>query len=135
MKRPDIKIIREWLDIARKDLERTDSLLEIEDTELAGFCLQQSVEKYLKAYLISNGWKLRRTHDLEALLDEAVVHEGEFAEYRLICQRISQLYIFYRYPNGPNSTIYRDDVVSLKKKVSGLVDKIERELEENNTGG
>jgi len=48
------------------------SLLDAGDGELAGFCLQQAVEKFLKAFLLSKGWKLRRVHDLNTLLDDAL---------------------------------------------------------------
>jgi len=62
----------DWLRIAEKDLERVRSLLDGGDGELAGFCLQQAVEKFLKAFLLSKGWKLRRVHDLNTLLDDAL---------------------------------------------------------------
>ena len=42
------------------------------DPDAAGFYLQQAMEKYLKAFLLSKKWKLKRTHDLEVLLNEAV---------------------------------------------------------------
>ena len=54
----------DWLRIAEKDLGRIEQLLDVQDPEAAGFYLQQAVEKFLKAYLISQGWKLQRTHDL-----------------------------------------------------------------------
>jgi HEPN domain-containing protein len=45
----------EWLRIAEKDLARAGRLLSIDDPEAAGFFLQQAVEKFLKAYLLSKG--------------------------------------------------------------------------------
>lgn len=42
----------DWLRIAEKDLNRAEYLLE-DDSELAGFCLQQGAEKLLKAFLLS----------------------------------------------------------------------------------
>ena len=60
--------LEEWLKIARKDWERAKRNLEDEDPEAAGFFLQQSVEKYLKAFLLQRGWKLKKIHDLDALL-------------------------------------------------------------------
>jgi HEPN domain-containing protein len=58
----------DWLRIAEKDLQRVEHLLNINDPGAAGFYLQQSVEKFLKAFLLSHGWKLQRTHDLQVLL-------------------------------------------------------------------
>jgi HEPN domain-containing protein len=58
----------DWLRIAEKDLKRVERLLGEGDPELAGFCLQQAVEKFLKAFLLSKGWQLRRIHNLDTLL-------------------------------------------------------------------
>ena len=46
----------DWLRIAEKDLGRVEQLLDIQDPEAAGFYLQQAVEKFLKAFLLSKGW-------------------------------------------------------------------------------
>lgn len=35
---------------------------------IIAFHLQQAVEKYLKGFLVSTGWPLRRIHDLEVLI-------------------------------------------------------------------
>lgn len=43
----------DWLKVARKDWTRARHMLEKEDAEAAGFFLQQSLEKYLKAVLYS----------------------------------------------------------------------------------
>ena len=59
----------DWLRIAEKDLQRVPRLLSTDDPEAAGFYLQQAVEKFLKAFLLSKGWQLQRIHNLEALLN------------------------------------------------------------------
>ena len=41
----------DWLRIAEKDLGRVERMLEDDDPEMAGFCLQQAMEKFLKAFL------------------------------------------------------------------------------------
>ena len=43
----------EWLRLAERDLTRVERLLKAEDPSLAGFCLQQAVEKSLKAFLLA----------------------------------------------------------------------------------
>lgn len=73
----------DWLKIAEKDLERAKLLIELKDPSLSGFCLQQSIEKFLKAFLLSKGWKLRRIHSLESLLDDASLYQPSFCRYRL----------------------------------------------------
>ena len=65
----------DWLRIAEKDPGRVEHLLDVHDPEAAGFFLQQAVEKFLKAFLLSKGWELERIHDLEVLLNEALVYD------------------------------------------------------------
>ncbi len=77
----------DWLHIAEKDLKRVSSLLEDDDVEMAGFCLQQAIEKFLKAFLLSNGWRLKRIHHLETILDDAVVYDPSLEEFREACQK------------------------------------------------
>ena len=56
---------------------------------IVAFHLQQAVEKYLKGYLLSQAWRLRRIHDLEVLIQEAITltlsyshrrHQKDFQE-------------------------------------------------------
>lgn len=47
-------------------------MLEDEDAGGAGYFLQQSLEKYLKAFLLQKGWSLKKIHTLYTLLDDAV---------------------------------------------------------------
>jgi HEPN domain-containing protein len=64
----------EWISIARKDWSRVYHMLQYDDFEASGLFLQQSLEKYLKAFLLQQGWKLWKIHELDALLDEAVMN-------------------------------------------------------------
>lgn len=58
--------------------------------------VQQAVEKYLKAFLLSQGWGLRRIHTLSVLLDDAIQYEPAFEQYRLACQKITTFYMLDR---------------------------------------
>jgi HEPN domain-containing protein len=120
MKQPDSTYPADWLGIADKDWARVDMLLP-SDPELAGFCLQQAVEKYLKAFLLAKGWTLRRLHNLEALLDQAVVHEPRFDAFRPVCQRITAFYFLERYPFMTPSSITEADVREAKREVEPLI--------------
>jgi len=66
----------DWLRVADRDVRRVRDMLKADDPGAAGLFLQQAIEKFLKAFLLSRGWKLRRIHSLSALLDDAVIHEG-----------------------------------------------------------
>lgn len=89
---------KDWYAKARKDFKRVRARLEDGDYEDAAFHLQQALEKYLKGYLLSTGWKLVRVHDLEFLLDEAVKSFPELERFRGICQEVTGYYLVERYP-------------------------------------
>jgi hypothetical protein len=56
MPREESRYPDDWLRIAEKDLARTERSLDDGDPELAGCCLQQAIEKFLKAFLLTKGW-------------------------------------------------------------------------------
>ncbi len=80
----------EWLDWAEDDWRLTLYSLDNGMVYMAAFHLQQAVEKWLKAFLLHHGWQLVRTHDLEALLREAVQHEPSLQQYQGMCQRVGK---------------------------------------------
>ena len=70
MKRPE-DLARRFLVLADRDIKAFHKLsgdLEIDD-EVVGFHAQQAVEKCLKAVLAKHCVELRKTHDLQLLLD------------------------------------------------------------------
>lgn len=114
----------EWLGIAEKDLARVGRCLAIGDAELAGFCLQQALEKFLKAFLLSKGWTLRRIHDLEALLDDAIVYDQGLGRFRSVCQQVTNYYTVNRYPlpaaSGPTEAEIRRALEAAAELVDSL---------------
>lgn len=88
----------DWLDRAYRDLIRVRVLLAGEDSEGAGFHLQQALEKALKAFLLAQGVLPRRTHDLVVLLDGAVSCMPELESFRELCEVANGFYIPQRYP-------------------------------------
>jgi HEPN domain-containing protein len=88
----------DWFEKAARDMRRVEILFAADDVEGAGFHLQQATEKYLKGYLLGKGWQLRRTHDLEILLNEAMVHDKQFEKYLDHCIMIREFYVQERYP-------------------------------------
>ena len=86
----------DWMRLAEKDLRRVERALRDDDPDLAGFCLQQAIEKFLKAFLLARGWNLKRIHDLGRLLDEARAHDEGLLRFRPACQRITDYYVVKR---------------------------------------
>jgi HEPN domain-containing protein len=118
---------RDWIRIAEKDLSRVERSLRDADPELAGFCLQQAVEKFLKAFLLRKGWQLRRIHDLEALLDDAVGHDPAFERFRPACQRITKYYMLERYPLMAGSGLTQAEVRDSFEAIRALVQRVRTE--------
>jgi HEPN domain-containing protein len=100
----------EWISIARKDWNRVYHMLQYDDFEASGLFLQQSLEKYLKAFLLQQGWKLRKIHELDALLDEAVKFDPELENFRDLCERISGYYLAERYPPLGHTYLTHEDI-------------------------
>ena len=69
MSEPEPNLSTEWFALGDQDLAAARILL-TEDGPLpvVAFHLQQTIEKYLKGYLLNLGWQLRRIHDLEIML-------------------------------------------------------------------
>lgn len=82
----------EWFKKAAEDFVRVKRRLEEDDLEDAAFHLQQAVEKYLKGFLLSQGWKLKKIHDLEALLDDAIRYRRALDRFRPLVQQITGYY-------------------------------------------
>ena len=78
----------DWHGVAKKDWRRMEIMLDNEDAEAAGYFFQQSLEKYLKAFLLERGWELRKIHELDALLDQAVKHHPDLESFRDLCDTI-----------------------------------------------
>jgi HEPN domain-containing protein len=124
MQPPESSYPLDWLLIAEKDWKRVERLLNEGDPELAGFCLQQAVEKFLKAFLLAQGWQLRRIHSLDALLDDAVTYDASLEGFRGVCQKITAFYVVERYPFAVKGGITEEDVRSSWEQVKGLVEKL-----------
>lgn len=70
---PEHEFARTLAGKAGEDLDALNALHErggIADAIL-GFHAQHAVEKALKALLVDRGWELRRTHDLQFLIEQA----------------------------------------------------------------
>lgn len=89
---------KDWLRKAKADLRSVGRRLLEGDTEDAAVHLQQELEKFLKGYLLARGWSLKKTHDLEALLDDAVKHDAALEHYRPLVEVVTGYYLPARYP-------------------------------------
>lgn len=100
----------DWREVAGKDWHRMTVLLAEDDAEGAAFFLQQAIEKQLKAFLLENGWKLRKLHDLDTLLDLAVEYNPRLEKFRGLCERVTGYYFTERYPLIVPTDLSSDDL-------------------------
>jgi HEPN domain-containing protein len=96
-------------------------------TDTAVVLLQQASEKYVKGYLISRGWRLRKTHDLVELLDTAGEYNPVFREHLQLARRLMALYLEERYPSGFVADYSEDENAFLLEQTEKLIAMIEEE--------
>jgi len=95
------KEVKEWFSKAEKDLDEAKFLFEnrrpLEDV---AYFVHQSTEKYLKGFLIYNGWELEKIHDLVRLIREACRFDESLEQFIPEMEKITDFYIESRYPIG-----------------------------------
>lgn len=118
----------DWFKKGQQDLKAVETLLSSDNLEVASFHIQQAIEKYLKGYLLSKGWELRRIHDLEELLDEAVSYDANFEKFRSLCQVATEYYIEERYPfiipSSLNKQELQEALRNTEERVKKITDKV-----------
>jgi len=107
--------------VARQDWHRIHVMLADGDADGAGLFLQQALEKFLKAYLLARGWKLKKVHTLQSLLDEAAIHDQNLQSFRDLCERVSAFYMVERYPSLGGEGLELEDVQQLLLDARALV--------------
>lgn len=88
------------------------------------------MEKFLKSYLLSQGWVLRKIHNLDALLDDAVTYDASLEEFRCVCQKVSGFYFVERYPFVVETGITKEDVRVSLEQVKELIEKLRAKITE-----
>ena len=85
------------------------------------FLLHQAIEKYIKGYLIFNGWKLKKIHDLETLLTETMEFDKSFEKYLDFGRKLTAYYYEDRYPPGPIPEISKEEIENTYKITEEII--------------
>lgn len=120
-------IAKEWIKKGRHDLEALALILKNSGpADVAGVLLQQALEKYLKGYLIVQGWKLLKTHDLKHLLDEAITHDKRFERFYDLSDILTNYYFEEKYPFGKTEITLKEITSKLKesKEIIEIIDSL-----------
>ena len=110
-----------WYLLAKERMEAADALL-----ATRGACysavelLQESVERYLKGFLIGKGWPLQRIHNLSTLLDAAVEIDSQFKSFADLCENLTAQFWEQHYPGG-DLTDVGADFEDLRQQAGQLV--------------
>jgi len=108
-----VRTPRVWLHYAQGDLGVALREAEYETPTHFTICFlcQGAAEKFLKAYLISQGWELIRTHDIVELLEYCCDYDPDFGGLMENGRVLNEYIVAGRYPGdvifeeiGPDET-------------------------------
>ena len=93
--------IKLWINKGDGDLKVAKRELGYQDSVLDAVCfhLQQSVEKYLKAFLTEVDQRIEKTHNIEFLLEKCIQIDNDFSKFEEKFDRISECGVEIRYPD------------------------------------
>ena len=95
-------LVIEWYKFAEMDYIAAKHLFETlspKPLEIICYHCQQSVEKYLKGFLVLNGSEPPKIHDLLRLCEMCLELEESFEELKVVCQFLNIYGVQPRYPN------------------------------------
>lgn len=119
------KVAREWFAHGEHDIQAALVLQGREGlTHVMAVLLQQAAEKYLKGYLLYNGWKLRKTHDLRRLVAEAIKYNASFADFLDFARVATAYYLEDRYPPAPTADYPGEEIAAIMEQAEKLINKI-----------
>lgn len=90
----------EWLRFAEENLGVAQREMAQETPAYRTICFlcQSAAEKYLKGFLIAQGWVLAKTHDIVVLLGLCVEYNKEFSELQERGSVLNEYIVAGRYP-------------------------------------
>lgn len=123
----DEKNPNDWLFLARERLRAADALFQSLGSTYSGVeLLQEAVERFLKAYLISRGWELQKIHNLSTLLDHAVLFDVRFKVHADLSENLTVQFWAQHYPGDDLSEV-GVDYPELRLLAGELIKLIEAE--------
>lgn len=118
----------DWFALASDRLQAVRVLWRQEGLTASGIeLLQEAVERYLKGFLIANGWRLVKTHDLEVLLHEAIARDARFDQFRPLAMELTEDFFAQHYP-GEDLTAVGQNFEDHLRQTEQLVKLIEQTL-------
>ena len=123
------QVVKEWLERGKHDLEVAKILLaEEEYSDVVLFHIHQAVEKYLKGFLISKGWGLKKIHDIELLITEVMSFDDNYQKYLDLGRELTAFYYEARYPPGPITSYSKEEIKEILEEAEEIIDKLKEEI-------
>ena len=100
-----VKTPLEWIRFAEGDFRVAESNFESDEPSYHTICFlcQGAAEKFLKAYLISQGWELEKTHDIIELLKACKTYKPDLSDMTQLGDVLNEYVIARRYPGDLKS--------------------------------
>lgn len=125
------KMVKEWFDRGEHDINGAGILFESGHwTDTIALLIQQAVEKYLKGFLLFNGWRFKKIHDLEKLVTEAMTFDADFETYLDFARRTTAYYVEDRYPPGPTVDYPREEIKEALSTAKEMIERIKEAVKE-----
>jgi len=123
------QVVKEWIERGTHDLEVAKILLDEEEySDVILFHVHQAVEKYLKGFLISKGWGLKKIHDIELLLTEAMNFDDEYQKYLDFGRKLTAFYYEERYPPGPITSYSKEEIKEILEVAEEMIDQLKERI-------
>jgi HEPN domain-containing protein len=124
----------EWVQRAQRDLLIAERALQGDPTlaDQAAYHAQQAGEKALKGFLAANNHPLRKTHNLEWLVDQCQGIDVTFAQFLAAARTLNPYATLFRYPGGPlePSLGEAEQAIQLGREIVDFVQEQLRDLED-----
>lgn len=111
--------------MAQKDLRSAKILFDHDaDNEIICFHCQQTLEKYLKGYLIFVTGELQEGHNLLKLCKKALLYDNKFTEFLKDMAFVNAFYIETRYPAIDPLIVSQEDTEECLRIVDRVLARI-----------
>lgn len=121
----------EWFERGQHDIETAQLLYDEHGyTDSIAYHIQQAIEKYLKGFLVLQGKRPPKIHELDTLLNYIAAFDKSFMNYLDLCEKASRYYIEDRYPPGPVVEYDYEEIKNDLDETWKLIRKITAKVEE-----
>jgi len=118
----------DWLTFGLRDLQWAKEDLLTGKIDRCPPTLQQACEKLLKAWLLSKGWQLIKTHDVAALISKAMEWSADLAWFLPVAATPTEEYFAERYPGDFDPAPTAQEAAVLLAEVEKLFTRLQPDL-------